>query len=29
MDGVPTKILLVTDGTEDATPAAQAAIDLS
>jgi hypothetical protein len=29
MDGVPTKILLATDGTEDATQAAQAAIDLS
>jgi hypothetical protein len=29
MDGVPTKILLATDGTEDATPTAQAAIDLS
>jgi hypothetical protein len=29
MDRVPTKILLPTDGTEDATHAAQAAIDLS
>jgi hypothetical protein len=29
MVGVPTKILLATDGTEDATHAAQAAIDLS
>jgi hypothetical protein len=29
MDRVPTKILLATDGTEDATHAVQAAIDLS
>jgi hypothetical protein len=29
MDGVPTKILLATDGTEAATHASQAAIDLS
>jgi hypothetical protein len=29
MDGVPTKILLATDGTEDATHASQSAIDLS
>jgi hypothetical protein len=29
MDGVPTKILLATDGTKDATHTAQSAVDLS